>query len=362
MEGQKTRGGRMEKIKSHPEVLKMKVTNFLAIKKAELISQNNLTLLIAPNKAGKTHLLMLIYCIFWSLWRAAKEDNSDKKIVDVLKSKMKKTFLIKSLDELVSWEEESYKIEVEIDKKVNLLIFAPPFKAKLSKTEEKKLHRSLNISPINISPIYIQPAGMGIYYKGIYSMKKYYSDWRLISEAITDFLNDLFIVSEKDQITEDSKKLLDLFEELFVVKFYVQQGRIYVKEKRNYIIEKAASGLQTLSWFYLAIKYGLLGEVVLIDEPEANLHPEYIDKLSAFLVRLSKRRKVFVATHSDYLLVSLNKQILKKNLKIDVWIGKLGEKGAIYTAYQADRENLIDTSPLSNVYMYILRESFGYET
>jgi len=341
----------MGRIKSHSEVVEIKMSNFLSIKKADVTSRNNLILLVAPNRAGKTHLLMLIYCIFWSLWRSAKEGNADKEMVDILKSKIKRTFLLKSLDELVSWEGKSYEIEVKIDRKINLLISGPPFKAKLSKTGEKEL---------DISPIYVQPAGMGIYYKGIYSMKKYYPNWRLITEAITDFLNDLFIVSEKYKITaEDSKKLLDLFEKLFEVKFYVQQDRIYAKEKKNYIIEKAASGLQTLSWFYLAIKYGLLGEILLIDEPETNLHPEYIDKLSTFLVELSKNRKVFVATHSDYLLESLNKQILKKNLKIDVWVGKLEEKGAVYTAYQADKENLIDTSPLSSVYMDILREGFG---
>jgi len=334
------------------EKIKIKASNFLSIKKAELISQNNLTLLVAPNKAGKTHLLMFIYCVFWSLWKSGIEGDTDKKIIDILKSKIKRTFLLKTLDELISWEEKTYKIEMDINTRINLLISGPPFNAKFSNTEKKKL---------DISPIYIQPAGMGIYYKGIYSMKKYYPNWRLITEAVTDFLNDLFIVSEKDEIAEDSVRLLELFEDLFEVKFYIQQDRIYAKEKKSYLIEKAASGLQTLSWLYLAIKYGLLGDILLIDEPESNLHPEYIDKLSTFLVELSKKRRIFIATHSDYLLQSLNRQILKKNLKIDVWIGKLDKRGAVYSSYQADKENLIDPSPLSNVYINILRESFGYE-
>ena len=334
------------------EKIKIKASNFLSIKKAELISQNNLILLVAPNKAGKTHLLMFIYCVFWSLWKSGIEGDTDKKIIDILKSKIKITFLLKTLDELISWEEKTYKIEMDINTRINLLISGPSFNAKFSNTEKKKF---------DISPIYIQPAGMGIYYKGIYSMKKYYPNWRLITEAVTDFLNDLFIVSEKDEIAEDSVRLLELFEDLFEVKFYIQQDRIYAKEKKSYLIEKAASGLQTLSWLYLAIKYGLLGDILLIDEPESNLHPEYIDKLSTFLVELSKKRRIFIATHSDYLLQSLNRQILKKNLKIGVWIGKLDKRGAVYSSYQADKENLIDPSPLSNVYINILRESFGYE-
>ena len=80
----------MERIKSRPEVIK--TSNFLSIKKAELISQNNLTLLVAPNRAGKNRLLMLTYCVFWSLWKSTIEGNTDKKIVDILKLKIKRNF------------------------------------------------------------------------------------------------------------------------------------------------------------------------------------------------------------------------------------------------------------------------------
>ncbi len=341
MEGKEAGG--MDKVKEI--ALKMKISNFLSIKKAGLESRNGLTVLVAPNKSGKTHLLLFLYSIFWSLWKwkIEKKSKATEKIADILKSKIKRTFLLNQIDELTSWEAKSYSAEITVD---DIVFSFPSFEIKIP--DDVKLS-------FDKSPVYIQPAGMGIYYKGIHSMKKYYPERRLISEAITDFLTDLFIVSDRTEIQED-KELLEYFEELFGMKFYIQQDRIYAKEKKSYIIEKAASGIQTLSWFYLAIKYSLFGNTVFIDEPEAGLHPEYIDRLVALLVELSKKRKVFIATHSDYFLESLNKHILKKDIKVDVWVGKLEEKGAVYTHYQADKENLIDPSPLSSVYIKVLEK------
>ncbi|NPA34997.1 MAG: hypothetical protein GXO48_08735, partial [Chlorobi bacterium] len=77
--------------------------------------------------------------------------------------------------------------------------------------------------------------------------------------------------------------------------------------------------------------------------------------------KLSHNRKIFVATHSDYLLESFNKLMNKHNFKIDVWVGNLDENGATYTSYQADKDNLIDTTPLTKVFLDILKEGFGHE-
>ncbi len=212
-------------------------------------------------------------------------------------------------------------------------------------------------------PVYLQVAGLGDYYKGIYSLGKYYSKWKIISEAIKDFIEDIFIVSgEKTHLSIKERELISLFEKLFSSKFYIQNQKIYIHEKRRrYGIEKTASGLKSLSWYYLILRYNLIGSVLFIDEPEVNLHPVYIDKLAYFLYKLSEGRKIFIATHSDYLLESFNKLMSKNDFKIDVWEGVLKEDGAFYSSYEADKDNLIDTSPLTEVYLNILKEGFGNE-
>ncbi len=356
--------------------LKLKVENFLAIKKAELRSKNNITVLVAPNRAGKTQMMLLLYSIFWSWWKVSKDNNflelyggtimrdlypefkKSREFEKELKEKMQNVFLLKkSVDEVLSWSGNKYNVLLTS----NYLLTT--FKGKPFTVKEFDVKNFQFFKFVQTSPIYLQLSGLGDYYKGIYSLKKYYPKWKLISEAITDLINDLFIVAdEKVEPEGKNRELMELFENLFSAKFFIQNRRIYIQEKgRKYGLEKTASGLKSLSWFYLILRYNLLGGILFVDEPEVNLHPTYIDRLVYFLCNLAKNRKIFIATHSDYLLESLNKFISKENVKVDVWIGDLKDNGAYYSHYEADKDNLIDTSPLVDVYLDILKEGFGHE-
>ena len=333
--------------------LELNVKNFLAIREANIKSKNNITVIVAPNGAGKTQIMLLLYAIFWTCWKISKENGSFE---PELKRKIEDVFLLKSVDEIVSWDKDSCSVELSSDL-LYITFNSKPFKLEKLNTKDSDSRY------IEKSPIYLQLSGLGDYYKGIYSLKKYYPHWKLISEAVSDLLTDIFILYSGKANTENKNQhLLEIFERLFNSKFYIQNDRIYINEKeKKYGVEKAASGLKVLSWFYLILRYDLVGDVLFIDEPEVNLHPMYIDKLAYFLYELSKSRKIFVATHSDYLLESFNKLMNKQDFRIDVWNGTLKEDGMIYTSYQADKDNLIDTSPLTDVYLDILKEGFGNE-
>ncbi len=340
--------------------LAIEVENFLAIKKAQLRSDNNITFIIAPNRAGKTQIMLFLYTFFWSLWRERRENKS---IFSDIGSKLKNVFLVKELKELISWRGNQCRFSVKIGDKYEYVFYQDKGKDKVEKLgTEFGFPKEVNLSK---SPIYISPAGLGDYYKGIWAIKKYYAKWRLVSEATTDLLHDLFILaSENMEPDKENEKLISTFENLFQAKFYIKNERIYVQEKgKSYGIEKTASGLKSLAWLYLTFRYNLLGEIIFIDEPEVNLHPEYIDKLAKLVYKIleNKNRKIFIATHSDYLLESFNKFVKDKNLTVDVWIGKLDKDGAIYEGITVDRGNLIDTTPLNQVYMKIVRELFGYD-
>jgi len=63
------------------------------------------------------------------------------------------------------------------------------------------------------------------------------------------------------------------------------------------------------------------GEVILLDEPTAFMHPGYINKLVNHLIRIAKERdtQIFVATHSIDLIEAFleheERDFLKENLK-----------------------------------------------
>jgi len=336
--------------------LEVYIENFLSIKSARLKANANITFIIAPNRAGKTQLLLLLYTYYWSLWKLYTEGSSSN-ASKIFKEKLKGTFLVKKLTDLIKWNENNTKVLIK-DNLGNKL------EMEVSKSE---INFPSESSPKQISltksPVYLSPAGLGDYYKGIWAIKKYYKSWRLFSEAVTDLLEDLFIVaSESAEVEDETQKLLELFERLFNTKYHIRQKRIYISESgKTYGLEKTASGLKSLAWYYLLMKYNLLSSVLFIDEPEVNLHPEYIDRLVRFLYELSRNRKVFVATHSDYLLESFNVYLKKKNIEANVWVGMLKEDGAYYRSYTAGKDKLIDTTPLNKTYTKIVEELFKYE-
>ncbi len=338
--------------------LQLKLENFLSIKEAKLSSSSNVIFILAPNRAGKTQILYFLYSYLWSLWKQTKDKKESLK--SVFSRKIKNVFLVKTVKDLISWSSKEAKISLCFHQNDYKTIL----KWEIFKDKKDLLKvKNLKSPSIEKAPIYIAPAGLGDYYKGIWALKKYYPTWKLVSHAITDLLEDLFIVASEDmEISEENKKIIQKFEKTFGVSYFIQKERIFIKEKgKIYGIEKTASGLKSLAWLYLIFKYDLIGDFLLLDEPEVNLHPQWIDLLVEFIDLISQNRKVFIATHSDYLVESYNKYLKRKNKTADVWIGFLTPEGAKYESIRADKENLIDTTPLNGTYLNILKELFGYE-
>jgi len=56
------------------------------------------------------------------------------------------------------------------------------------------------------------------------------------------------------------------------------------------------------------------GDLLMVDEPELNLHPENQCRIARLFVRLVKVGiKVFITTHSDYIIKELNTLIMLNN-------------------------------------------------
>jgi len=90
-------------------------------------------------------------------------------------------------------------------------------------------------------------------------------------------------------------------------------------------LHRASSSVSELAPLILYLKYYVEpGSVLIIEEPEAHLHPENQRLLAKYLVRLVRSGvHVLVTTHSDYLLEQLNNFILLGRLEP----GKRGEQG-----------------------------------
>jgi len=81
---------------------------------------------------------------------------------------------------------------------------------------------------------------------------------------------------------------------------------------QNIPLHRASSAISELAPIILYIKYILkIGDILIIEEPEAHLHPENQRILAKFLVRLIRKGVILIiTTHSDYLLKQINAFIL----------------------------------------------------
>ena len=90
------------------------------------------------------------------------------------------------------------------------------------------------------------------------------------------------------------------------------------------------------------------GDLLMIDEPELNLHPENQRKIARLLVRLvNVGIKVFVTTHSDYIIKELNTLIMLNYKKESEVIKELMKK------YNYDKSELISQDRIK---VFIARE------
>lgn len=102
-------------------------------------------------------------------------------------------------------------------------------------------------------------------------------------------------------------------------------------------LENLASGMKTISVLVHALRNGTIrrGRIVVIDEPESNLHPEWQVKFARMLVALNKKLsvKVLLNTHSPYFLKAIEYYLEKEEIKGGKFYQMVQEKeGQLYFA------------------------------
>lgn len=85
---------------------------------------------------------------------------------------------------------------------------------------------------------------------------------------------------------------------------------------RNFQLKECAEGIKSLATVQILENYGLLDSntLLIIDEPEVHLHPQWIVECANTLIDLvkEKRVRVLVTSHSPYLVQALQQKAYKK--------------------------------------------------
>ncbi len=148
-------------------------------------------------------------------------------------------------------------------------------------------------------------------------LTKVYSDYALPVKTNVDFTRQLEDFAKRESfIAQEYPQLLDDFGKIIGGEYAVTRNdELYYIPNRKSIkltMDESSSAVRSLLdiGFYLR-HVAQRGDLLMVDEPELNLHPENqrrVARLFARLVNIGVR--VFITTHSDYIVKELNTLIM----------------------------------------------------
>ncbi len=143
----------------------------------------------------------------------------------------------------------------------------------------------------------------------------------LFNQSIYSFLSaDIpipkFIISFFSEFEKARKEISNL-SFLDVKYIHAEKDKIYYNENEFLNLEHASSGIQSALPLYLTIKYfAQKHSSIIIEEPEQNLFPKAQKETVEYIVgELWTGNKLFMMTHSPYILTALNNLILANDVK-----------------------------------------------
>jgi AAA15 family ATPase/GTPase len=193
-------------------------------------------------------------------------------------------------------------------------LFPEPFIASAERTGAAIFRKELNFSRNRLLE---QVGSMEKDINPIALLNKVYSDYALPVKVNVDFTRQLEDIAKKESfITKDHPDILTDFSDIIGGEYVVTKNdELYFKPKGKRIrltMDESSSAVRSLLdiGFYLR-HVAEPGDLLMVDEPELNLHPENqrrVARLFARLVNLGV--KVFITTHSDYIIKELNTLIM----------------------------------------------------
>jgi predicted ATPase len=144
-------------------------------------------------------------------------------------------------------------------------------------------------------------------------LKEITSREKFISKTIYDFLLPLIYIDTYKEIKSPTYNIAVEFEkeiisgEIKLEKFYLPEI-VYNFENTQIPLHRTSSTISELAPLFIYLKYIVrLPGVLIIEEPEAHLHPLNQSKLAKLLVKLVRSGlHLVITTHSEYLLGQIN--------------------------------------------------------
>lgn len=219
-----------------------------------------------------------------------------------------------------------------LDKKINILFIESPFILEIFEQLGRLTQRHYLLAP-----------------------KRRYEKYRL-PYHIEDLINQ---IREFEKFLDEDTDLLKKIEEIIQGKFKYNplKEEIYFQENSHDIPTlNTASGVLTFGVLHLLLQSGAFDEntILIFEEPETNLHPEWQVKIVEILKALMEEKgvQIFLTTHSPFIVKAVEVLALEdKNFKKNLSINLLYEDGESMCDFEESIEKIYDQllGPFSNL-------------
>lgn len=157
--------------------------------------------------------------------------------------------------------------------------------------------------------------------------KIYNTNYALPVRRNIDFIRNLESISKEDgELNKAYPLLIDTFNSIVGGEYKISKDGVYycpaASKGTKLTIGESASSVRSLLDIYFYLKHvAKPGHMLMIDEPELNLHPDSQRKLARLLALLVNHGvRVYITTHSDYIIKEFNTLLMlytrKENGKI----------------------------------------------
>ena len=275
--------------------MKLTINNFGALKKPTTLQTASLTIFCGANNTGKTHALYLLYALMDP--RLGKKINGEQ-----LKKAIPQFFAT----ETNFAQESTLEIQWDADKTYPTRTFLLP----AERTGINLFFRELNARRAALMRAATLPNVDTLEILKDIAISRY-------PQPISDYIDFLNSQPEiKRQTSEFADIAAALQKDVLRVKYKIDRyGDISISPLRSGVetgLHMASSTVKTFFglWSYLN-HLAQVGDWLMIDEPELNLHPSNQRAVAQILARLVNRGvHVIISTHSDYMVRELGNLVM----------------------------------------------------
>lgn len=332
---------------------KIYLENFLALEKLELNPVAGINVLLGKNGTGKTQIMKAIYAVADSM-----EGPTFEILLECFKYGIEKIHL------LTEARHGTIVINIE-DDEISTKTITDVIVGKHDTGDDADSHEILvKISSFTGAKrvVYIPVKDMLTHANGLLSMSEKYRDFPF-DRTLTSIIRKAHQWKLKE-IPALALNILPHLEEMIDGKIVIENDEFYVRKNDgrfiNFAVEAEGFKKIGLLWQLLMNESITEGSILLWDEPEANLNPEYLPILVECLLELSRHGvQIFVSTH-NYLFAKYF-DVRKKDGDDVAYHALYQNEEDVVCCEKADKFDELKHNAIMDAYNKLLDEVYGLQ-